>query len=153
MMKEIDSVIEKAFKPNSSELRDTIRFELKEDSKLEYLVHFSAPFTGADKCVVPKGTVFTVAGCMRDDAFYIHRSEKEESYEEDELNKVMIEQVKRGRYKEMADRLQGFSFYITEEQLRTLPLEFQEGSKVHLLAIIAYMKYRWQLLGPHRMIE
>ena len=33
-------------------------FELTEDTELEYLVHFAAPFTGADKCVVPKGTAF-----------------------------------------------------------------------------------------------
>ena len=33
-------------------------FELTEDTELEYLVHFAAPFTGADKCIVPKGTTF-----------------------------------------------------------------------------------------------
>lgn len=33
-------------------------FELAEDTELEYLVHFAAPFTGADKCVIPKGTAF-----------------------------------------------------------------------------------------------
>ena len=31
-------------------------FELAEDTELEYLVHFAAPFTGGDKCLVPKGT-------------------------------------------------------------------------------------------------
>ena len=30
-------------------------FELVEDTELEYLVHFAAPFTGGDKCLVPKG--------------------------------------------------------------------------------------------------
>ena len=29
-------------------------FELAEDSELEYLVHFAAPFTGSAKCVIPK---------------------------------------------------------------------------------------------------
>lgn len=33
-------------------------FELVEDTELEYLVHFAAPFTGADICVIPKGTAF-----------------------------------------------------------------------------------------------
>ena len=33
-------------------------FELAEDAELEYLVHFAAPFTGGDKCMVPKGTAF-----------------------------------------------------------------------------------------------
>ena len=32
--------------------------ELSADTELEYLVHFAAPFTGADKCVIPKGTAF-----------------------------------------------------------------------------------------------
>jgi hypothetical protein len=29
-------------------------FELAEDTELEYLVHFAAPFTGGDKCLVPR---------------------------------------------------------------------------------------------------
>lgn len=33
-------------------------FELVEDTEIEYLVHFAAPFTGGDKCIVPKGTAF-----------------------------------------------------------------------------------------------
>jgi hypothetical protein len=33
-------------------------FELVEDTEIEYLVHFAAPFTGSAKCVIPKGTVF-----------------------------------------------------------------------------------------------
>ncbi len=28
-------------------------FEVAEDTELEYLVHFAAPFTGGDKCIVP----------------------------------------------------------------------------------------------------
>ena len=36
-------------------------FELTEDIELEYLVHFAAPFTGADICVIPKGTCATFA--------------------------------------------------------------------------------------------
>ena len=144
-MQENDSIIEKIFDRNTHQLKERIVFKLKEDAKLGYLVHFAAPFTGDDECVVPKGTIFTVTQPMRDDAFYIHRSEEEELDEEDVLYKIMIEKVKTGRYKEVADRLQGFSFFITEEQLRTIPLEFLEGSQIHLLAIIAHMKNRWQL--------
>lgn len=143
-MQENDSIIEKIFDKNTYQLKELIKFELREDTKLGYLVHFAAPFTGGDECVVPKGTIFTVTQPMRDDAFYIHRSEEEELDEEDELNKIIIEKVKTGRYKDVADRLQGFSFFITEEQLRTIPLEFLEGSQNHMLAIIAHMKCRWQ---------
>lgn len=142
-MQENDSIIEKIFDKNTHQFKEQFEFKLMEDAKLGYLVHFAAPFTGDDECVVPKGTIFTVTQPMRDDAFYIHRSEEEEMDEEDELNKVMIEKVKTGRYKEVVDRLQGFSFFITEEQLKTIPLEFLKGSQIHLRAIIAHMKYRW----------
>lgn len=47
-------------------------FELEEDTELEYLVHFAAPFTGSDKCIVPKGTSFAPHGPMRSDALYMH---------------------------------------------------------------------------------
>lgn len=47
-------------------------FELVEDTELEYLVHFAAPFTGGDKCLVPKGTVFAPHSPMRGDALYMH---------------------------------------------------------------------------------
>ena len=40
-------------------------FELAEDTELEYLVHFAAPFTGGDKCMVPKGTAFAPHSPMR----------------------------------------------------------------------------------------
>ena len=40
-------------------------FELTEDTELEYLVHFAAPFTGGDKCLVPKGTAFAPHSPMR----------------------------------------------------------------------------------------
>ena len=105
-------------------------FEL-EDTELEYLVHFAAPFTGADKCIVPKGTTFAPLSSMRSDALYIHPVE--DNY--DELLKNMREQVKM-KYEELFTRLQGFSFFITEEQLRTLPLKFRSGSAERLLDIM-----------------
>ena len=106
-------------------------FELVEDTELEYLVHFAAPFTGADKCIVPKGTTFAPLSSMRSDALYIHPVE--DNY--DELLKNMREQVKM-KYEEFFTRLQGFSFFITEEQLRTLPLKFRSGSAERLLDIM-----------------
>ena len=106
-------------------------FELVEDTELEYLVHFAAPFTGADKCIVQKGTTFALLSSMRRDALYIHPVE--DNY--DELLKNMREQVKM-KYEELFTRLQGFSFFITEEQLRTLPLKFRSGSAERLLDIM-----------------
>ena len=46
-------------------------FELLEDTELEYLVHFAAPFSGSDRCMIPKGTAFTPVSPMRGDALYI----------------------------------------------------------------------------------
>ena len=105
-------------------------FELAEDTELEYLVHFAAPFTGADKCVIPKGTAFAPHSPMRDDALYMHFVDGDR----DALFARMETQVK-DKYEDLFTRLQGFSFFITEEQLKTLPLKFRTGSAERLLEI------------------
>ena len=106
-------------------------FELAEDTELEYLVHFAAPFTGCDKCIVPKGTIFAPDGPMNSMAFYMHNAEEENQ----ELYAQMEAQVK-VNYENLFTRLQGFSFFITEEQLKTLPLKFRSGSAERLLEIM-----------------
>ena len=93
-------------------------FELAEDTELEYLVHFAAPFTGADKCVIPKGTAFSPHSPMRDDALNMHLVDGDR----DALFARMKAHVK-DKYEDLFTRLQGFSFYITEVQLKTLPLK------------------------------
>lgn len=105
-------------------------FELVEDTELEYLVHFAAPFTGSDKCIIPKGTAFAPHSPMRGDALYMHLVE-----EDGELLKRMEELVK-VNYEQLYTRLQGFSFFITEEQLHTIPLKFRSGSAERLLEIM-----------------
>lgn len=109
-------------------------FELAEDTELEYLVHFAAPFTGSDKCLVPKGTVFAPHSPMRGDALYMHLVGENE-----ELFKTMEQQVK-VNYEQLYTRLQGFSFFITEEQLKTLPLKFRSGSAERLLDIMMTLR-------------
>ena len=109
-------------------------FELAEDAELEYLVHFAAPFTGGDKCIVPKGTVFAPHSPMRGDALYMHLIG-----ENDELYKRMEELVK-ANYEQLYTRLQGFSFFITEEQLQALPLKFRSGSAKRLLDIMRQLR-------------
>ena len=110
-------------------------FELVEDTELEYLVHFAAPFTGGDKCLVPKGTVFAPHSPMRGDALYMHLVEGNN----DELLERMREQVKIN-YEDLFTRLQGFSFFITEEQLQTLPLKFRSGSAERVLEIMCKLR-------------
>ena len=96
-------------------------FELAEDTELEYLVHFAAPFTGGDKCLVPKGTVFAPHSPMRGDALYMHLVE--------DNNDELLEKMR-----------EGFSFFITEEQLRTLPLKFRSGSAERMLDIMRKLR-------------
>lgn len=105
-------------------------FELAEHTELEYLIHFAAPFTGSDKCLVPKGTAFAPNSPMRGDALYMSLVG-----ENDELYKRMEELVKTN-YEQLYSRLQGFSFFITEEQLQKLPLKFRSGSAERLLEIM-----------------
>ena len=109
-------------------------FELAEDAELEYLVHFAAPFTGGDKCIVPKGTVFAPHSPMRGDALYMHLIG-----ENDELYKRMEELVK-ANYEQPYTRPQGFSFLITEKQLQTLPLKFRSGSAERLLDVMRQLR-------------
>lgn len=110
-------------------------FELVEDTELEYLIHFAAPYTGGDKCVVPKGTAFAPHGPMSGDALYIHLVEDKN----DDLIERMRSQVKINNEK-LFTRLQGFSFFITEEQLRTLPLKFRCGSAERLIDIMRQLR-------------
>ena len=109
-------------------------FELVEDTELEYLVHFAAPYTGGDKCLVPKGTAFAPSSPMRSDALYMRLVGENE-----ELYAKMETQVKI-KYEDLFLRLQGFSFFITEEQLKTLPLKFRSGSAERLLDIMRKLR-------------
>ena len=110
-------------------------FELAEDTELEYLVHFAAPFTGADKCIVPKGTAFAPHSPMRGDALYMHLVDEDN----EGLYAKMEAQVKTN-YENLFTRLQGFSFFITEEQIKTLPLRFRNGSAERLLEIMCQLR-------------
>ena len=112
-------------------------FELVEDTELEYLVHFAAPFTGADICVIPKGTAFAPHSPMRGDALYMHFVDGDG--DRDALFARMEAHVK-DKYEDLFTRLQGFSFFITEEQLKTLPLKFRTGSAERLLEIMCQLR-------------
>lgn len=110
-------------------------FELAEDTELEYLVHFAAPFTGADKCVIPKGTAFAPHSPMRGDALYMHFVDGDR-----EALFARMETSVKDKYEDLFTRLQGFSFFITEEQIKTLPLRFRSGSAERLLEIMCLLR-------------
>lgn len=109
-------------------------FELVEDTELEYLVHFAAPFSGSDKCIIPQGTAFAPHGPMRGDALYMHLIEENNNIY------MRIEELVKVKYEQLYTRLQGFSFFITEEQLQTLPLKFRSGSAERLLKIMCKLR-------------
>lgn len=109
-------------------------FELLEDTELEYLIHFAAPFTGSDKCMVPKGTAFAPNGPKNSEAFYMNL------FEEDEVLYKKMEDLVKTNFERLYTRLQGFSFFITEEQLQTLPLKFRSGSAERLLEIMCKLR-------------
>lgn len=110
-------------------------FELVEDTELEYLIQFAAPFTGGDKCIIPKGTAFAPHSPMRSDALYLRfvDGDKYTLFEK-------MEELVKVKYEDLFTRLQGFSFFITEEQIKTLPLKFRSGSAERLMEIIYQLR-------------
>lgn len=72
---------------------------------------------------------------MRGDALYMHLADEDN----EELFAKMEAQVKIN-YENLFTRLQGFSFFITEEQLKTLPLKFRSGSAERLLDIMRQLR-------------
>lgn len=120
-------------------------FELKEDSVLSYLVHYSAPFTGDGQISVPAGTTFAAHCPMIKDTFYMHPIEDDEI-----LWNRMCEQEK-AKNEKLANRLAGFSFYITEDEIKTLPLEFVNGSRERLLEIFQLISDEQAMPTPKKV--
>lgn len=110
-------------------------FELVENTELGYLVHFAAPFTGSGKCIVPKGTTFAPSSPMRGDALYMNLVD-----EDNETLYKKMEDLVKVEYPDLFTRLQGFSFFITEEQLKTLPLKFRTGSAERVIEIMRRLR-------------
>ena len=109
-------------------------FELNEDIIVSFLVHFSAPFTGGSKILTPKGTVFSPHGPMRDDAMYMHPVK----YEKDLLTRM--DEQEKNHYEKLADRMDGYSFFITEEEVQSWNINFISGSKERLLEIFRLIR-------------
>lgn len=109
-------------------------FELQEDTTLGYLSHYAAPYTGGGEVVVPAGTRFAAYGPMRGDALYMDLIGTN-----DELHARMVEQEK-AECPQLSNRLMGFSFFITEEEVENLNLNFAAGSKERLLEIFQLIR-------------
>ncbi len=113
-------------------------FELAENCKIEYLVQYYAPFTGCGEYEIPAGIKFRLAGLMRDDAMYMHVIDAESELA-NRLAKALRENEK-NENPELYERLAGFSFFITEVQLKELPLNFISGSRERCLEVMELIR-------------
>lgn len=110
-------------------------FELKKNSTISYLVQYFAPYTGAGEYEIPAGTKFCMYGPMRDDAMYMDIV--------GDVDSNLFEALKEKERKtipQLSTRITGFSFYITEEQMEELPLNFISGSRERCLEIFELIR-------------
>lgn len=110
-------------------------FELMENCVIGYLVHYCAPYTGAGEYEIPAGTKFCMYGPMRDDAMYMGIV--------GDVDSNLFEALKGKEKKtipQLSTRITGFSFYITEEQMEELPLNFISGSRERCLEIFELIR-------------
>ncbi len=110
-------------------------FELKKNSTISYLVQYFAPYTGAGEYEIPAGTKFCMYGPMRDDAMYMGIVGDVDS----NLFEALKEKEKK-TIPQLSTRITGFSFYITEEQMEELPLNFISGSRERCLEIFELIR-------------
>ena len=110
-------------------------FELKKNSTISYLVQYFAPYTGAGEYEIPAGTKFFMYGPMRDDAMYMDIVGDVDS----NLFEALKEKEKK-TIPQLSTRITGFSFYITEEQMEELPLNFISGSRERCLEIFELIR-------------
>lgn len=110
-------------------------FELKKNSSISYLVQYFAPYTGAGEYEIPAGTKFCMYGPMRDDAMYMDIVGDVDS----NLFEALKEKEKK-TIPQLSTRITGFSFYITEEQMEELPLNFISGSRERCLEIFELIR-------------
>ena len=105
-------------------------FELKENSVINYLVQYFAPYTGAGEYEIPAGTRFCMHGPMGTGTMYMDIV----GDIDDNLLESLMEREK-AAIPQLSTRISGFSFYITMKQMRELPLNFISGSRERCLEI------------------
>ena len=110
-------------------------FELKENSTISYLVQYFAPYTGAGEYEIPAGTRFCMSGPMGEGTMYMHLVGEVDS----SLREALLEKEK-AAIPQLSTRITGFSFYITEEQMEELPLNFISGSRERCLEIFELIR-------------
>ena len=113
-------------------------FEFAEDAEMECYMKFVGRNLIPDKFLIPKGTVF--APCILPDGRFLYDSCPIRLIEQDnELYKMMNKEVQI-KHKKLYSELLGYFFYITKEQLQTLPLKFRCGSADRIIEIMQQIK-------------
>lgn len=110
-------------------------FELKKNSTISYLVQYFVPYTGAGEYEIPAGTRFCMSGPMGTGTMYMHIVGEVDS----SLREALLEKEK-AAIPQLSTRITGFSFYITEEQMEELPLNFISGSRERCLEIFELIR-------------
>ncbi len=113
-------------------------FELANEMEIGFLIQYYAPFTGGTICVIPSGFKFTIRSSMRDDAFYMSPIANNKDVEDNLYLKM--KELSKSSDPNLANRIQGFSFYITETQLRSSDIIFLKGNRDILFDIIDKQK-------------
>ena len=113
-------------------------FELAENCKMGYLIQYYAPCTGCGEYEIPAGIKFCLTGPMRDDAMYL-RVIDTDSELANRLSETLVEK-ERKENPALCERLAGFSFFITELQLKNLPLNFISGSRERSVKIMELIR-------------
>ena len=112
--------------------------ELTEDTKISYLIHYAAPYTGDGSYTIKAGTRFVIGGPMNEYSLYMRiDGDGKEIFQE------MIKAEKEA-LPELADTpIMGFSFYITDYELSNPSLKFISGninSNFEIFRLIAEYK-------------
>lgn len=118
----------------SLHIEDNI-FELACPTKISYHIHFSAPYTGAGEYIMPAGIKFIARSPMSGNALYISPIERNDNL----YNKIKEHELTLAP-ESLRNRMGGFSFYITSDELTSYPLKFISGSRERLLEIFELIK-------------
>lgn len=106
-------------------------FELKEDTDVRFIIWLAAPGSGAGRFRFPAGTKFFPTGPMNDDTLYIKLDSNREYF---------FQQIYEQESKNYKDKIIGYSFFITEEEIKIWNLNFIEGSRDRMLEILQLIR-------------
>ena len=122
---------------NSKDAYKDVVIEFTEDTKLEYLIHYAAPYTGNGRTIVPKGTRLQLHQYMNDLCFYVNAIDS--NLEKDLWKK---ENEIEGPLK---DRCTGISLFVYISTFFRRSTIFLKGVMLFMAAVPNFMTISTQL--------